>query len=199
MAPLRVCTSLAGNNGIVDKSSKKSDRALRPFHRSQILRNVLLLTQCLRSLARKYSQFFFFFKKKRYDRKLERRRSVFKEKKTKVHVSDKEDSFMFLYVNGTVKFTGKISEVGPSNRIRQDIGEGEEQRSDLQGETDKTDEQDELEANHDFWSISGSFACLLSGRTNCTCHKKSHFPFHSKLMLSDENKHYSERIAGTSF
>ena len=107
MAPLRVCTSLAGNNGIVDKSSKKSDRALRTFHRRQILRNVLLLTQCLRSLARKYSQASF-FKKKRYDRKLERRRSVFKEKKTKVHVSDKEDSFMFLFVNGTVKLTGKI-------------------------------------------------------------------------------------------
>ena len=51
----------------------------------------------------------------------------------------------------------KDSEVGPSNRIRQDIGEGEEHRNDLQGEMDKTDEQDELEANHDSWSMSGSF------------------------------------------
>ena len=49
------------------------------------------------------------------------------------------------------------------NRIRQDIEEGEEHRSDLQGETDETDsaeqppEQGELEAKRDFWIISGSF------------------------------------------
>ena len=50
-----------------------------------------------------------------------------------------------------VKLAGRGSEVRPSNRIRL-IEEGEEHRSDLQGETDEPNsaEQDDLEAKHDF-------------------------------------------------
>ena len=62
-----------------------------------------------------------------------------------------------------MKLAGKGSETRTSNRIRQDIEEGEEHRSDLQGETDESDsaeqqrEQDELEAKRGVWEISGSF------------------------------------------
>ena len=58
---------------------------------------------------------------------------------------------------------GKGAEVRTSHRFRQDIEDGEEQRSDLQGETDDPDsaeqqrEQGELEAIRDFWIKSGSF------------------------------------------
>ena len=86
--------------------------------------------------------------------KLGRRRSVLQEN---------QNNFIFRFVNGSEKLARKSSEVGPSDPIRQDIEEGVEHRSDLQGETDKLDSveqqrgQDELEAKYDFWSVSGSF------------------------------------------
>ena len=50
---------------------------------------------------------------------------------------------------------GKGSEVRTSDRVRQDIEEGKEHLSDLQGETDETDfaeqrEEDDLNATHPF-------------------------------------------------
>ena len=72
-----------------------------------------------------------------------------------------------------------VAEVRPSNPIRSDIEEGEEHRSDLQGEVDEPDsaeqqrEQDELEAKHAFWCISGNFVC--------TCHKKARFLSRSSI------------------
>ena len=51
-------------------------------------------------------------------------------------VPEEGDSFMFPCANGLEKMAGKDAEIRPSNRIRQDIEEGEEHRSDFQGATD---------------------------------------------------------------
>ena len=58
-----------------------------------------------------------------------------------------------LHCGGSVKLA---SEVRPSDRLRQDVEEGEEHRSDPQGEADEPNsaeqqrEQDDLEGKHDF-------------------------------------------------
>ena len=75
--------------------------------------------------------------------------------------AERGQTIIFPRANGSVKLARKDSEVRPSDRVRQDSEEGEH-RSDLQGETDEPDsgkhqEQDDLEATHDFCSISGSF------------------------------------------
>ena len=54
---------------------------------------------------------------------------------------------------------------------------------------EQTQEQDDLEAKHDFWSISASFIFRhhVQERQNCTCHKKTRFLSHSNVsMLSGE-------------
>ena len=101
----------------------------------------------------------------------------------------KRDFLKFPRASGHVKMAGEGSGVRPSDRIRQDTEDGDEHRSDLQGETDEPDsaepqqEQDDLEAKHDVWSISGSFIYRhhVPERQFCTCHSKAHFPFHTKL------------------
>ena len=96
------------------------------------------------------------------------------------------DHFMFSFMNGSANLAGQCSEVRTSDRIRQDVEEGEEHCSDLQGETDEPDaavqqqERDELEAKRDFWSVSGS----LTDRH--VCRRKARFLSHSStLTLSD--------------
>ena len=70
----------------------------------------------------------------------------------------------------SVKSAGKGSRVRPSDRIRQDIEEGEEHRSGVHGETDEPDsaeprqEQHDFEAKREFWSISGSFTYRHHGQ-----------------------------------
>ena len=85
--------------------------------------------------------------------------------KQKILYRKKETIFLFPFVNGSVELARQRLEIRPSNRIRQDVKEGEGHHSDLQEETDEADsaeqqrEQDKLEAKHNFWSISGSFIC----------------------------------------
>ena len=122
------------------------------------------------------------------------RSSCQKESKQKFLCRKKEN--IFPCASCSVKLAGKSSEVRPSNRIRQEIHEGEEHRSDLVGETDEPDsaeqqlEQDELEAKRESWSFFWKLhlSSLWSIKTkNCTCRKKARFLFHSRiLMLSGE-------------
>ena len=84
-------------------------------------------------------------------------------KESREVIVPKRDFSKFPRANGHVKMAGEGSGVRPSDRIRQDTEDGDEHRNDLQGETAEPDsaepqqEQDDLEAKHDVWSISGSF------------------------------------------
>ena len=83
---------------------------------------------------------------------------------------DNKEHFKFACVNGALTLAGKVPAVRTSDEIRQDTEKGEEHRSDLHGETDEPDsakqrqEQYDLEAEHDFLSISGSFVYLHCSR-----------------------------------
>ena len=77
------------------------------------------------------------------------------------------------------------------------LKKGEEHRSGLQEETDEPDsveqtqEKYDLEAKHDFWSISVSFIHRHHGseRQNCTCLKKARFPSHSNVLRFHMSTH----------
>ena len=82
-----------------------------------------------------------------------------------------EKHFIFLCATGIVALAGKGLEVRTPGQIPQDTEKGEEHRSDPLGETDQPDsakqrqEQNDLEAKHDFWTISDkSYMCLRKGR-----------------------------------
>ena len=93
-------------------------------------------------------------------------------------------NFIFPFVNGFAKLGRKGWETRTPDRIRQDIEEREEHRSELQGEKDEPDsaeqqtEQDELETKHDFWSISRSFIYRhhLQERQTLCVPQESSFP-----------------------
>ena len=101
--------------------------------------------------------------------------------------------------DGPVKLAVKGCEVRPSNRIGQDIEEGDPHRSDLQGETDEPDsaeqqrKQYELEAKPDFWSISGNFIYRHQVQGG------QKFVRATRMLVNNPtDKHHSGRIAGIS-
>ena len=89
------------------------------------------------------------------------------------------DIFIFTFFERFCKVDRKkvLKSVHPTE-FGKTSEEGEEHRSDLQGETDKPDsaeqqrEQDELEAKYAFWSIPGSFI----SRTHVLERQKMHVP-----------------------
>ena len=113
------------------------------------------------------------------------------------------DDFRFPIVGGSVKLARKGSEVRPSNQIRQDIEEGDEHRSDPQGETDDPDSayqqrgQDELEAKRDFWIISASFIHRhrVQERQKLNVPQESSFPIPLKYIETLRRTHNIGRSA----
>ena len=61
-------------------------------------------------------------------------------------------NFLFSCANGSVKLARKSSEVRPSNRMWQDVEEGEEHRRDLQGETDEPNSAQPRQEQDFFWT-----------------------------------------------
>ena len=113
---------------------------------------------------------------------------------------------MFPFMNGSAKLAGQRSEVRTSDRIRQDVEEGEEHCSDLQGETDEPDaavqqqERDELEAKRDFWSVSGSLTDRhdVQQRHKSCVPQESSFPIPLKYIDVVRRTHNTGRIARMS-